>query len=798
MNSASPIPAVLFHRALTFAICALIALTALGSAAIADVPGYTTTPALTDGFSRTVSGGWGSAGGSSYTTTPASKFAVDGSKGTISSVPAGGSASAILERSVGADQTVRVTFALPVLPGSGNGVYLSALLRVQGSGDAYRARVRVAPSGAMYVMISRSRGGSDTVVLAEQQMAGTVTAGAPFTLEVYAAGGSPVLGVRAWPDGAAVPGYRTATDSSSSAITTGGRVGLLAYVSSATQTSSVHVRSFALGTLAAGTAPTPAPSPPPATTSGAGSASVGTTAYAVPSNAIFVAVNGSDASTGTQSAPLRTVQKAVDRASSGQTIVVRAGTYHEAVQVPFKDVTIQSYPNEAVWFDGTVPVTGWTQSGSTWVSTGWKARFDHSASFTTGTNLAGFLQPAYPMAAHPDQVFFNGKALSQVASTVTPGPGQFSIDEAAGIIRVGSNPSGVAVRASDLVQAIWSVGRVTLRGFGVRGYATPVPMMGAIFVGGPSNGNVVENVVVTQNATQGISINSPQATVRSVTSDANGMTGIHASAAPGLVITKSRVTGNNTEHFPEKPSVAGIKVGRMSNVTITGNVVANNIGTTGIWTDENVIGFTIANNVVTISAGPYGIETEISDTGIVAGNEVSGARFGYVAYNTGNVRVIGNRFFDNSVYDLGITQDERRGKGPSAACPWVSKNITVLNNAFADNVAGNNRGFQFYVLDRATNMSADSMNITLNGNYFATAADGGSVSSIAWGAGDNTTLATYADPTAFPRAKTYGWVNYRGPLAARATVTQQGAVLPSDVAALLGLPAGSRRIGPPS
>ena len=43
----------------------------------------------------------------------------------------------------------------------------------------------------------------------------------------------------------------------------------------------------------------------------------------------------------------------------------------------------------AVWFDGSVPVTTWTQQGSTWVHSGWTAQFDHSASFTTGHISAG-------------------------------------------------------------------------------------------------------------------------------------------------------------------------------------------------------------------------------------------------------------------------------------------------------------------------------------------------------------------------------------------------------------------------
>ncbi len=54
------------------------------------------------------------------------------------------------------------------------------------------------------------------------------------------------------------------------------------------------------------------------------------------------------------SAPKRTVKAAVAASASGRTIVLRKGTYHETVIIPKgKALTIQAYPREPVWFDGT-------------------------------------------------------------------------------------------------------------------------------------------------------------------------------------------------------------------------------------------------------------------------------------------------------------------------------------------------------------------------------------------------------------------------------------------------------------
>lgn len=320
--------------------------------------------------------------------------------------------------------------------------------------------------------------------------------------------------------------------------------------------------------------------------------------------------------------------------------------------------------------------------------------------------------------------------------------------------------------------------------------------MGTVYFGGRSGGSVVENAVVADNATQGISVGDvDNVTIDRVTSQDNGMTGLHAAYADGLVIRNSLIVGNNAEGFPEAPSTGGIKVTRLNGVIITGNVVAGNHGATGIWTDETVTNFEISHNRVEVEAGPYGIETELSDTGVVVGNVVSGARYGYAAYLAGNVQVYNNLVHDNSVYDLGVVEDDRRGQGPAQA-PWISRNIVAANNVFADNAAGDNAGFEFYALNRATGVPADAMNITLDGNQFSPAATGAQVVSIGWGGSDNRTVKYYEDPATFPRAVEHGWVNHRSHAGPTDRVTATGRAIPADIAAILGVPASSRPIDP--
>jgi len=298
------------------------------------------------------------------------------------------------------------------------------------------------------------------------------------------------------------------------------------------------------------------------------------------------AARGNDSAAGTQAAPLKTVNAAMTKAASGKTIVLRGGTYHEQVTVPANKtgLTIQAYPGEAVWFDGSSVVTGWVASGSRWVKKGWTKSFDDSISFTTGSDNMSFINPAYPMAADPDQVFVNGTPLRQVASAAQVVAGTFAVDYAADTITIGSDPNGKEVRSSDLEQAFNILGvQTTLRGVGVRRYGSPIPKMGAIRAA--VDRATFTDVVVTDNATLGMSFGGNNAVADRVTVTKSGLLGIHSNHADYMTVKNSIVNNNNSENFNGTPASSGIKLSRSRHLTIANNDVSNNAGG-GIWLDE--------------------------------------------------------------------------------------------------------------------------------------------------------------------------------------------------------------------
>jgi hypothetical protein len=74
-------------------------------------------------------------------------------------------------------------------------------------------------------------------------------------------------------------------------------------------------------------------------------------------NAYYVSPKGNDANPGTETQPWQTIQKAADTLIAGDTVYIRAGTYHERV-VPQnsgevdKYITFVAYPGEVVTIDG--------------------------------------------------------------------------------------------------------------------------------------------------------------------------------------------------------------------------------------------------------------------------------------------------------------------------------------------------------------------------------------------------------------------------------------------------------------
>ena len=550
----------------------------------------------------------------------------------------------------------------------------------------------------------------------------------------------------------------------------------------------------------------------------AGAPVVGAASYAIPAGSVYVSTSGSDSAPGSAAGPVRTIARALALAPAGGTVVLRGGTYHESVTISSKKVTIQNYPQEAVWLDGSVPLSGWVQDGAVWRRDGWTPRFDASVGFSKGDRdgtSAGwqYVNPAYPMAAHPDQLFVNGAQQRQVASRDKVVPGTFFLDTSTSRLYLGTNPTSKAVRGTSLAKAmsIRTAGSV-VRGIGIRRYAPSIWHIGAVTVESPSVR--IENVRIEDSATIGLGVIASDVVVNRTSVLRAGLLGIHAATADRFKLLSSRVDGNNWERFNSAPVSGGVKAGRSRGILVKDTSISGNLGH-GYWSDVSVYDTKVLNsNLVRNSA--TGIFLEISAVGTIANNLVDGnGAEGIKINNTSSVVVYNNTVVRNA-RPINIVQDSRTPANTSygddlrypndPAMTWRVGPVTVRNNVIGlPNARGN---CVLCVEDYTHTRTAAQMGVTSNSNVFNRTTAGDPDWLAVWSRGATNvnpavygTLAAYRSGTGQDRVS----LAYDGTVVVSTTGSLTSTVqskagtvataLPSSISSLVGQPVGAKYLG---
>lgn len=529
-----------------------------------------------------------------------------------------------------------------------------------------------------------------------------------------------------------------------------------------------------------------------------GAVPIGTTNYAIPAGAKYVdPMNGSNSNAGTIGSPYRSVTYATSQIGTDGTIVCRAGTYHEQFDHTSgrQPCTVQNYPGEVVWFDGSIVVSTWSQNGASWVHTGIPTQFNHASSKGWAT-LNGNMLQGDVNAGLSDQVFYDGQPLLQIADATTPAAGQFSVDYANNTITIGSDPSGHEVRVSDLRYLVVASQRISWKGVGVRRYSPDnTSSVGAPFYyGGTSAGSLFENVIIKQSAMAATNLNKPNITVRNCTIEENMIAGIGGAFCDGIVIDSCVLQNNNQGKFQPQPITGAIKITDCNVAAVTNCLIADNVNAMGVWFDVSCVRVSIVNNF--ISGNHYkGIEVELSDggnlagtqyRGVVAGNYITGANFGISCLDSGYTDFYNNTIVNCTSADIMMQRDDRPlNTGDRTRtlqeCPWDTVGNVCINNIMGPCT------IPIRVFDSNNSRSADAMNNQVRYNLF-TKLSGGIVQ---WGNASNS-FVTYNTPAAFHAAvPSLSSGNVQS-----ATVDHSQATgIPSNVATALGVAAGTKQMG---
>lgn len=554
----------------------------------------------------------------------------------------------------------------------------------------------------------------------------------------------------------------------------------------------------------------------------AGADPVGSASYPVPgSNVIFLAATGSDSNPGTSTgAPKATLAAALAAVPAGGTIVIREGVYHQGQIETSKACTIQPYPGETVWFDGSVVFTAaWTGTGGVW-SAPYAITFDRLMGKTAG-GLAPWTGHAKRFVV--DQVWLDGQKLAAAPdNTGLPPAGSFSVNQTAGTLTLGSNPAGKTVRVVDLKFLLAASSPVTVRGIGIRRYAQAMIeyRSAALMV---RTGSVVEQVTIQDCSIDALSCGGDDITVRRCTFQDTGHSGVMGDGLDRMLFEQNIIRRCNRNDFDAEPTTAGFKITRtFEGLTIRNNHIQDVADGAGIWFDTTVSRSIIVNNTIigTSALGvsgfrmKNGIEVEGSDGGFydgvqhwtyVVGNRITDCRqAGILCYDSGYIKVWNNDVA--AAVCIYLWQDYRENTGANPVTegtpqqsPWHTDHIEVCNNKLTPMDAYYTQLRCQCNSDAAYKIAGGAMMSALRGNWFQPAGGGllgylSTAAGNAWAAPSTLTgLANLAATYGGPLAAVMGATNYQG---VTLPSPSNADPLPAVIAASYGVPTARQGIGP--
>ncbi len=420
---------------------------------------------------------------------------------------------------------------------------------------------------------------------------------------------------------------------------------------------------------------------------------------------------------------MKTLNAAIDKVPAGGTIVARGGTYRDwygnasGLRIANKGFTLQAYPGEAPWFDGSdvVDPASWQNNGTTW-SRDWStplfcggAYYNYAIPpYTPQRNPSGLIDvtvketkcmyedaandPSYPAAGNPQQMWVNGVRLREVESLAKVTSDTFYYDWYARKVHMGVNPVGKTIEMSVRSNAIVTGGAQTdehkFLGVGFRRYATNTgeqsPLSsGAIYA---SRKTLIENSVFTEMAGGGFLISNPRpgTVIRSTVIAYNGGTGFASNGASrtigarnDLLVEKSVFNANNWEWFGlycnRACGPAHVKMAHMTGFVYRDNLFENVYSRApGLWCDMDCSDMVAVRNIVRNNGG-HGIFYEISNRGIIANNLLVDNGHSSIAVASANVKVYNNTIITKwgpNTQSAWMWDDTRKAPYPEPQWPW--------------------------------------------------------------------------------------------------------------------------------
>lgn len=365
--------------------------------------------------------------------------------------------------------------------------------------------------------------------------------------------------------------------------------------------------------------------------------------------------------------------------------------------------------------------------------------------------------------------------------TVQPAPG-------AKVVLDGQGAAGEAILAKV---------KVTIRGITFRNFNAVDPARwehGLLFPTG-SSGSVLEHCRfedfkgTSGNFTRGAVVvtNRGSMTIRHCEFYRQDQGHISCNVTNGLVIENCIFSDSNLT-AGSKDTSAGMKFTRAENLIFRNNYVEKlNAPVAAIWFDVFCIGAQVVNNVINTPGSYSYIFAELSADIIVANNRgFGGSKFAVWIFDSANVRCWNNDIDGGTSWQFGIMQDNRRnvnGESGDPRADGISRGNEAVNNIMGPNYDL----FQVYAMDEykvpyVPEYTAEQMWSRIEGNQMVKGTRG---SQAGWGRLNRQR-----------ESLTLEQLEARYPQVVRNNLVTKPLPLPADIAAAMGVPAGTAQVGP--
>jgi len=405
----------------------------------------------------------------------------------------------------------------------------------------------------------------------------------------------------------------------------------------------------------------------------------------------YVSVDGKANQTGETLNSPTTIEEAIERANSGDAIILRGGTYRTGNLIFNQGITIQPYLDEKPVVKGTFIADKWEDLGNGLWTIKWTHLFPTKPQDWWRRNREGNKTPLHRF--NNDMVFVDGKFLQSAGWEGEVDENSFYIDYETGTVYIGTNPSNHLVEITAFDVALLRTTKEingkksdkkgpVIRGITFTQYAyrafeiegtEPEGLSGEANHGKEVIGTTLENCSITFCSRVAGYFRGNSLTIRHCRVSDTSTEGIYVIASNDVLLEKNIFTRNNIEnitgYYP-----AAVKIFNQSyRVTCSDNLVIDLPNSNGIWYDVgNVDGVFINNWIEGVGRTDFEIRTdqvwpsdngfffEISKGAICAGNVFVNCDHGIMVLNASDVQIYQNTFI-NSIVCIG--RNERSAQG---------------------------------------------------------------------------------------------------------------------------------------